>query len=806
MPATQPGASVQRRLVMTWLALSWERIWSRLWLIGVFFGLFAVVLLTDVLPSLNWVVHGLVILAAAIGTGYTAWRRLQNFSWPTRDEARARLEAASPVAHRPLTAVEDSLVTGATAIQQWMWRLHQTRARGELDRLRVKGPAPDVASRDRFASRAAVALALFVAIVGGWGDMGNRIWRGVLPMFGGDTSHIAAKLWITPPAYTNLSPIYLETPAPEGTAPVTSLDIPAGSKALAIVTGTARDTTLKVDDTATPLEKLADETERVEMDLKPAKRLEIRQAGRLLAGWDVKSIGDAKPSISITAEPSEAARWHLRIDYMVRDDYGVDSVTARITKGGEPGKLEFPVNMPPGAGNIFTHSSVHDLASSLWAGQGVVVTLIATDHAGQRSESDPMEATLPERTFKHPVSKELVKWRKGLATTPEQMTAPALESVTRILQHPESFGGEPLVHLTLTTAKYRMAKESAADVAASVPDLLWHAAVRIEDGNLVNAEQRLADAEKALREAVERGAPPEEIKRRLQELKEAIAEYGKALAEKNPDQKNAASKHDKKQSEDLDEAMDEVSKMAEMGAEDAAKEALANLQEQLQAMRDGNKMQDENNPDVKKTQELMKKMNEVAEDQAKLMNESFDKSKENKEDDGQGGHSSADDKKQGAKAAAKQEDLRKKLNDLKDQLEEMTGESPDSMDDAEKSMADASDELRQAQWKDATLVQSKAADKLQQGITEAGEKLLQALLDKGLGGAIDQTPGAVRFSPLGARDERRGGEKVTIPTGPDAAGMAQRVRVILDEIRKRAADRTRPESEQDYLRRLKKSF
>jgi len=36
--------------------------------------------------------------------------------------------------------------------------------------------------------------------------------------------------------------------------------------------------------------------------------------------------------------------------------------------------------------------------------------------------------------------------------------------------------------------------------------------------------------------------------------------------------------------------------------------------------------------------------------------------------------------------------------------------------------------------------------------------------------------------------------------------MAQRVRVILDEIRKRAADRTRPESEQDYLRRLKKQF
>ena len=83
---------------------------------------------------------------------------------------------------------------------------------------------------------------------------------------------------------------------------------------------------------------------------------------------------------------------------------------------------------------------------------------------------------------------------------------------------------------------------------------------------------------------------------------------------------------------------------------------------------------------------------------------------------------------------------------------------------------------------------------------------MQKLLEKGLGGRLTPQQAAIRYSPLGARDGRRGGEQVQIPTAPDTEGMAQRVRVILDEIRKRSSDLTRPEAEQDYLRRLKKQF
>ena len=55
---------------------------------------------------------------------------------------------------------------------------------------------------------------------------------------------------------------------------------------------------------------------------------------------------------------------------------------------------------------------------------------------------------------------------------------------------------------------------------------------------------------------------------------------------------------------------------------------------------------------------------------------------------------------------------------------------------------------------------------------------------------------------------RSGGDEVEggVPTDPDTAGMAERVRLILEEIRNRASDRTRPAAEQDYLRRLMKQF
>ena len=81
-PPSGPGLAVQRRLALAWLSLAWERIWSRLWIIAAYLGLFGILLITDVLPSLHWAVHAGVVLVIAGAIGYAAWRRLRGFAWP----------------------------------------------------------------------------------------------------------------------------------------------------------------------------------------------------------------------------------------------------------------------------------------------------------------------------------------------------------------------------------------------------------------------------------------------------------------------------------------------------------------------------------------------------------------------------------------------------------------------------------------------------------------------------------------------------------------------------------------------------
>jgi len=468
--------AVRRRVVLAWLALAWERLWSRLWVTGALVGVFVAIVLMDILPRLPLVAHLLLLLAGACGIAFVAWRHLQGFAWPTRMEARVRLETLSPVTHRPLTAVEDSLAPGSNPIQQMLWRLHQARAQGDITRLRAAPPAPGIAIRDRFATRAVVVLVLFVAFAGAWGNVESRLFRGFLPFLGDDASNAQVKLWITPPAYTNRSPVYVELPAPNGATLPNTLDIAAGSKALVMVTGAARDATLALDDDTFRLDRLADQSQRGEMELTKTDRLEVRSGSRTVIGWDVNWIQDAPPTVALVNTPTAGVRWRFRIDYSAQDDYGLQALTARIWPADKDAKtvepIEVPIQLPPFSPKSAEQTSLNDLTALPWAGTRVNVQLTVTDVAGLSGSSETVEANLPERVFVHPVARELARVRKGLFSPFPGAQQVALESVSRILTDPQSFGGDPLVHLALSTTKYRLAEETRDEVARSTPELL----------------------------------------------------------------------------------------------------------------------------------------------------------------------------------------------------------------------------------------------------------------------------------------------------------------------------------------------
>lgn len=823
-PLTQLQAlTVRRRLALAWLALAWERLWARLWISAALIGLFVAVVLTDILPRLPLAVHVLALLAAAGGIAFVAWRHLKGFAWPTRAEARARLETSSPVTHRPLTTVEDSLAAEANPIQQVLWRLHQTRAKADLARLRAALPAPGIAARDGFATRAVVVLILFIAVAGAWGHLGSSLMRGFLPFLSDDTINAQIKLWITPPAYTNRSPLYIELPAPEGTSAPDTLDIPAGSKALVMVTGTTRDATLALDDESFALDRLADQSQRGEMDLLETDHLEIRGGARTIAAWDVNWIADTPPKVAFVSTPSEGVRWRFRIDYAAQDDYGLQNLSARITRTDRDADgIDVPITLPPFAPKNAEQTSLNDLTALPWAGMVVNVELTVTDVAGLTGTSEVVEARLPERIFTHPVSRELARVRKGLFADPATAAPVALESVTRILTEPQSFGGDPLVHLALSTTKYRLASETPQDAAASTPELLWSSAIRIEDGNVAVAEQRLRAAEEALRRAIEQGASQEEIDKLVAELQQAVEDYQQAVADNGGQKSSFSAKQDTAQrSADIAQLAEQLRQLSEMGSDEDTKKAFAELQAELDDLRNnalGNQM---NSAQAQAAERMLEEMRNIAKQQSELLDQNFqDAQRDGSQEAGQqsnqmgqqAGQQQSGQQQQGGdaagrEAAGQQQDIREQLEALMNEMQQMTGQSAEGLQDAQAAMRQAEGALRAGAWKQGVDQQGKALSSLEQGMSEAAQQMAEFLFDEGLGGLADLEMGRIRYRQQGGQG-RSGGDEVEggVPREPDTAGAAQRVRAILEEIRDRAADRTRPAMEQEYLRRLMKQF
>ncbi|MHB1207904.1 MAG: DUF4175 domain-containing protein, partial [Rhodospirillaceae bacterium] len=678
------GSAVHWRLGLVWLALAWERLWIRLWLPVTLAGLFFAVALTDILAGLPPVLHVILVVLAAAAIAAVTWRRLRDFTRPTRNEARARLEAESPVGHRPLTAVEDRLA-GGDELQNELWALHQRRAQEDLGRLRARAPAPGVASRDHFALRGAVILALFVALIGGSGTIPARLWRNVVPTMVRPGPAIAIKMWITPPAYTGRSPAYLEIPASDGRGAPESLEIADGSTALFVITGAPMDLAVAMDKNLVPLERLADASLHGEFPLKPAKRLELREGSKVLSGWDVTWIPDKPPTVAFTAPASEATRWRLKLDYKAADDYGVQDVTAHMTRSddklGRMDPLDIPLSLPPFASKVITQVATLDLAAHPWAGLKVKLSLKATDQAGQSATSEVIDATLPERVFTHPVAKDIAAIRKSLFANASANTPAALAGVTQITRKPEAFGGDPLVHLALSAARYRLGAEPPAEAIKTVPDLLWHAAVRIEDGNLTVAEQKLAAAEQALRDAVEKGASPEEINKKIAELQQALADYQKAKTEKQ--ENNFAANQGTPP--DIQKMMEQLKQMNQMGAKEGAKQQLAELQDRLQEMRDENMDLENESAPAKAAQKLLNDMQDLTKTQAALVNKNFERSRteESRAKDRQGNQQNNQERRGnnanqrpsndpamqgGAEAAASQEAVRQELARINDQL------------------------------------------------------------------------------------------------------------------------------------------
>ena len=123
--------------------------------------------------------------------------------------------------------------------------------------------------------------------------------------------------------------------------------------------------------------------------------------------------------------------------------------------------------------------------------------------------------------------------------------------------------------------------------------MLWDTALRIEDGELSIAARQLRELERQLQGALAGDAPDERIEQLMDQLKEAVDKYLEAMGKQQQNQAGRQQQGEGQQAEtddamrrqDLQEMLDKMREMAQMGARDPAREVLSRLQEMMENLR-----------------------------------------------------------------------------------------------------------------------------------------------------------------------------------------------------------------------------
>jgi len=520
-----------------------------------------------------------------------------------------------------------------------------------------------------------------------------------------------------------------------------------------------------------------------------------------IAGWTFTVIADMWPMISLLGEPESAVSGALELNYSVQDDYGVTSAEAEFglaendgadgTPTEEPliAAPRFPLSLPHMATREGTGRTFKDLLAHPWAGGEARLTLRATDEAGNIGESEPIVMELPSRRFTQPLARAVIEQRRILAQTPskKRLVGRALAALTT---GPVGFFDDSTVYLGLRTAYWRLDRSSDREEMVSVVDLLWDIALRIEDGDLSLAERNLRAAQEALERALADDAPDEVIERLMQELRQALNEFLRALSEMARNQPGSIPELDISELQaltpmDLQRMLENIENLAKNGAREQAMQLLQQLRQMMENMRIARGQQPSQGQQM--MSEMLQQLGEMIGKQQQLMDETF-----RLDQQGQG---------QAGQLGQRQQDLQSQLQALLDRLRDLGSRSNGPLDQAGENMGRAAESLGQGEPGSAVPEQGQALDNLRQGAQSLAQELAESM-QNGMGRA---DRGRVPTDPLGRPVPSRGpelGSQVKVPDEIDT----QTVRRILEEVRRRLGEQNRPQIELDYLERLLRRF
>lgn len=816
-PGPAPENLLSRRLALSRVALAWERLWPGLWPMLCVAGFFLAAALFDLFSSFPPLAHLAVLAGFGAAFVMAAIRSVRAVTLPDALAARRRIERSSGLKHRPLAALADQPSAPLDAASATLWEAHRRQMAQAARRLRVGWPAAGIARHDPWGVRAILVLLLIVASVDAGGDWRERLARAVLPGWESGPPAVAASfdIWITPPDYTGVAPQFLrpDTPGP--------VRVPTGSKLLAQIHGGRGVPHLSIDDLTSEFQQVDKTNFRTEAVLTGGQSLIVSQGGMPLGRWPIEIIPDNPPTAAFAQPPRGTSHAALRLEYAASDDYGVEAVKVVIRRidGNANDKIEIPLPLPGLHLKSARAANYQDLSPHPWAGLPVEITVVATDAIGQIGTSDPVRMNLPERVFTNPVARAIVEQRKELVKDPTSRE-PVAEVLDDLEARPALFHDDTVAYLALRLAALRLRQSDADAAVTAVVPLLWDTALRIEDGRMSLAESELRRAQQALQDALARGATDEEIDQLTRELKDALDRYLQALAEdmrSRPGQEESPADPSKVLTErDLQRMLDRTRELAKSGAQQQARELLSQLQDMLENMRAA-RPGAAGQRGGSEAQQMMRGLHDLMQRQQQLLDRSFRAQRRPGSGQRPGGGQPDNEQDGGdmgslGDSAGQQEELRHALGEMMRHMGDGLGDIPDPLGRAERAMHDAAGALQRGAPGDAIGPQTDALDQLQQGARDFAKRL-QENQAKGWGSpGLDETDtGEGDLPDKGDRDPfgrplSAGGpfdqSEVAIPDD----NILQRSRQILDELRRRASERSRPAIELDYIDRLLRRF
>jgi uncharacterized protein (TIGR02302 family) len=752
-----------------------------------------------------------LILLILCGLGFLAalWYGFRGFRFPDHGDAVRRVETDSGFTHRPITHLTDAqasnLIDPASIS---LWKSYRQRLIASIGIPFLGLPQGTVAAKDPWGLRALVLLLAVISIFVAGDNWQKRLIQAVKPNFStfaqSETSKVEA--WLTPPDYTHLAPISLSSVVQLESGEATTLTVPAGSKILAQAEGIGAKATLLANGETKDFEMLDAITQRIEGKIQSGDEIAIESDGDTLARWPIKVVPDLAPTVAFASDPGATDRGVLRLDYVAKDDYGINNVRAVIQLNKETLELTLPI--PQINARELKAYSYQDLTAHPWSGLEVEIRLVARDALGQIGASAPVTMTLPERKFFNPVARAIIEQRKKLARDPDSKDAVA-EALRGIDSQPEAFDGNIAVFLSLNLAWRRLSADSLSKQdLTEIEQQLWDTALALEDGGVSLAMRELRELQRQLEDALNRGAPQEEIERLMNQVQEAMNKYLENMrqqiqeAMKNGMQVQRLSPNGLQLSQkDLNQMMNEARRMAQSGSRDSAKQMLDRLQQMLENLQAGipTPMGQQGN----QAQQMMNNLGHMMQRQQELLEQSFQQQRGQQQGQGQQGQQ-GDGQQGGQPQAGQQERLRQDFGQLMRDFGNMMGDLPQGMGQAEQSMRDAVQSLNKGDFDGASDSQNQALSQMQQSM-QSMQKLMQqqAGANRGPGQRDPMDP----FGRTTPREDSAGGNSVNT-TGtkvPDQSEM-ERARQIFEELRLRRNDPQRPRDERDYLDRLLKQF